>query len=131
MPFAEVALPLPLRRTFTYRIPDPLLDRAAPGVQVQVPFRGRAARGVLVAVAERTALDGVRDLGAVLADAPLSAHLLELARWIAEYYVAPPGEVLAAMLPGGLAGFSASRARRAAVEDPIVRLALGSVRRSP
>ena len=125
MPFAEVALPLPLRRTFTYRIPDPLLDRAAPGVQVQVPFRGRAVRGVLVAVAERTALDGVRDLGAVLADAPLSAHLLELARWIAEYYVAPPGEVLAAMLPGGLAGFSASRARRAAVEDPIVRLALG------
>jgi len=125
MAFAEVALPLPLRRTFTYRIPESLAPRATPGVQVQVPFRGRSARGVLLEVAEHSPRGEVRDLGAVAPDAPLTAHLLELARWIAEYYVAPIGEVLATMLPGGLEGFSGSRARKSAIEDPVVRLALG------
>jgi primosomal protein N' (replication factor Y) len=124
MPFAEVALPLPLRQTFTYRIPDPLAARAIPGAQVQVPFRGRSTRGVVVSVVAASPRAAVRDLTAVLPGSPLSPHLLELARWIAEYYVSPPGEVLASMLPGGLEGFAGSRARRSAVEDPVVRLAL-------
>ena len=122
--FAEVALPLPLRRTFTYRIPDELEPLIVPGAQVRAPFRGRIARGVVVAVATSTALDQVRDLAGVLPGPPLPAHLLELAQWISEYYVAPPGEVLAAMHPGGLEGFAGSRARRGAIEDPVVRLAL-------
>jgi primosomal protein N' (replication factor Y) len=123
--FAEVALPLPLRRTFTYGVPDELRERAVPGAQVRVPFRGRIARGVVISSAESTALAEVRPLAGVLPGPPLATHLLELAGWISEYYVAPLGEVLAAMLPGGLEGFAGSRARRHAVEDPVVRLALG------
>jgi primosomal protein N' (replication factor Y) len=124
MPFAEIALPLPLRRTFTYRIPEALADRVGPGAQVQAPFHGRAVRGVVISLAPRSELAEVRDLAAVLPGPPLSAHLMSLARWIAEYYVAPLGEVLAAMLPGGLEGFAGSRARRNALEDVVVRLAL-------
>ena len=41
MSFAHVALPLPIRQTFVYRVPESLADRVMPGVPVQVPFRGR------------------------------------------------------------------------------------------
>jgi primosomal protein N' (replication factor Y) len=125
MAFAEVALPLPLRRTFTYRVPDDLAARALPGAQVQVPFRQRNQRGVIVSRAVASELEDPRAIGAVLPGAPLPPHLMELAAWIAEYYVAPLGEVLAATLPGGLEGFAGSRARRGAIEDPVLPLALG------
>src|SRR5712692_9981414 len=120
MSFAQVALPLPVRQTFTYRVPESLAERAQPGVQVQVPFRGRPRRGFLVELARDSALERVEDLGAVLTPPLLSPHLLELARWISEYYLAPLGEVLAATLPGGLEGFAKSRARRKAVEDAVM-----------
>ena len=124
MPFAQVALPLPIRRTFTYRVPEPLADRALPGVQVEVPFRGRPRRGFLIGLEAESTLERVESLGAVLTPPLLTPHLLELARWIAEYYLAPLGEVLAASLPGGLDGFAKSRARLKAVEDAVMALAL-------
>ncbi len=124
MPFAHVALPLPVRQTFLYRIPEALVPRAVPGAQVTVPFRGRARRGFVVALCAACDLEKVSDLGGVLPVPPLSAHLLELARWIAEYYLAPLGEVLAAVLPGGLEGFARSRARRGAEEEPVMTLPL-------
>jgi primosomal protein N' (replication factor Y) len=124
MPFAHVALPLPVRQTFLYRIPEALVLRALPGAQVSVPFRGRARRGFVVALSATCDLEKVSDLTGVLPVPPLSKHLLELARWIAEYYLAPLGEVLAAALPGGLEGFARSRARRGAEEEPVMTLPL-------
>jgi len=124
MPFAHVALPLPVRQTFLYRVPEALGPRAVPGAQVSVPFRGRARRGFVVALSDTCDLEKVSDLTGVLPVPPLSAHLLELARWIAEYYLAPLGEVLAAALPGGLEGFARSRARRGAEEEPVMTLPL-------
>ena len=114
MPFAHVALPLPVRQTFVYRVPDALAARAVPGAQVSVPFRGRARRGFVVGLSAACDLEKVSDLAGVLPAPPFSPQLLELARWIAEYYLAPLGEVLAAALPGGLEGFARSRARRGA-----------------
>jgi len=124
MPFAEIALPLPLRQTFLYRVPEHLDGEVKPGVQVQVPFRGATKRGFVVALAAESAREEVRDLIGLTGAPPISPHLMALARWIAEYYLAPLGEVLAATLPGGLEGFAKSRARRGAEEDPVVPLPL-------
>ncbi|HEY2954389.1 MAG TPA: primosomal protein N' [Candidatus Eisenbacteria bacterium] len=124
MPFAEIALPLPLRQTFVYRVPERLDGEMKPGVQVQVPFRGATRRGFVVGRPGESALAEVRDVLALTGAPPISPHLLALARWIADYYLAPLGEVLAATLPGGLEGFAGSRARRQAAEDPVVPLPL-------
>jgi primosomal protein N' (replication factor Y) len=129
MPYAHVALPLPLRRTFAYRVPAALRAEARPGAPVRVPFRGRPARGFVIEVSEKPDAGGpdaaaVLDLAEVLGPPVLTPHLIALALWIAEYYMAPIGEVIAAELPGGLEGFARSRARRGAEEDPVVRLAL-------
>jgi primosomal protein N' (replication factor Y) len=122
MSFAEIALPVPLRQTFTYRVPDPLAGAVRPGVAVQVPFRGRPRRGFVVALSATSELEQALEVAKALGPPLFSPHLLALCRWIADYYVAPPGEVLAAALPGGLEGFARSRARRGAAEDRVVRL---------
>ena len=122
MSFALVALPVPARQLFTYRVPDELAAAAVPGAPVEVPFRGRKLRGVIVERAARTALEKTLELGRVLGPPVLDAHLLALTRWVAEYYLAPPGEVIAAALPGGNTGLAASRARKGAAEDTVLRM---------
>ncbi len=124
MRFAQVALPVPVRQTFVYRVPEALADAAIPGVQVQVPFRGRARRGIVAELASESPRTDTREIAAVLGPPLFDPHLLAFTRWVADYYLAPWGEVLAAALPGGGEGMAKSRGRRAAVEDPVLAAAL-------
>jgi len=95
----EVALPVPLDHTFTYAVREGQLPQR--GARVIVPFRNEKLIGVVTAMNVKTPKDfEVRYLEAVLDDEPLlSDHLLELAEWMAQYYLAPLGEVLRGMLP--------------------------------
>jgi len=100
-PFCNVALPVPLRTTFTYAVPEALQGTAQPGSRVLVPFRKKSMVGVVVDLAE-SAPDGtkIREITRVLDFVPaLTPKLIELAQWIAGYYLAPAGEVFRAMLP--------------------------------
>jgi primosomal protein N' (replication factor Y) len=90
-------------RTYTYAVPPALADLES-GEAVLVEFGRRQALGVVMgsAMAEpgvvaKPIVDRVR------ADGPLLPTLsLDLARWIAGHYLAPPAFVLRAMLPPGL-----------------------------
>ncbi|MFN8586915.1 MAG: primosomal protein N' [Candidatus Eisenbacteria bacterium] len=126
MSFALVALSVPARQLFTYRVPAELDGAAVPGAPVEVRFRNRRMRGVVVERSAKTALDEAKvvPLDKVLGAPVLTPHLLELARWVAEYYLAPPGEAIAAALPGGQDGIARSRARKGAVEDRVVGMAM-------
>jgi primosomal protein N' (replication factor Y) len=100
-PFCNVALPVPLRTTFTYAVPEALRGTVQPGSRVLVPFRKKAMVGVVVEFAE-SAPPGtkIREITRALDFVPaLTPKLIELAHWIAGYYLAPVGEVLRAMLP--------------------------------
>ena len=95
--YAEVALCLPLSRTFLYEIPDSLELPA----RVTVPFRRREVQGFVVALRdERPENLDVRPVGAVLDENPLiRPDIFKLCRWISDYYMAPLGEVLKGALP--------------------------------
>ncbi len=97
--YCEVALPVPLDHTFTYGVREG--QQPQRGARVIVPFRNEKLIGVVTALdAKAPAEVEVRYLEAVLDEEPLlSEHLLELAEWTAQYYLAPLGEVLRAMLP--------------------------------
>ncbi len=97
--FCEVALPVPLDRTFTYAIRDGQAPQR--GARVIAPFRNEKLIGVVTALDVKPEGDfETRYLEAVLDDEPIvSDQLLELAEWIAGYYLAPLGEVLRGMLP--------------------------------
>ena len=101
--FVEVALPVPVRQAFTYRIEG---DAPAAGTRVMVPFRNSRLVGWVLGTGSE--VPGVRDVLSVLDTEPsVGAELLALARWIAEYYVAPEGVVLKTMLPARMGNPSA------------------------
>jgi primosomal protein N' (replication factor Y) len=105
VPLVDVALPLPLFRTFTYRIPPELTGSATPGSRVVVPFRNRKEIGIVVGPAEAREGMKVKDVVATPDDAPvLSDAMLELCRWIASYYIVPLGVALRSALPAALTG---------------------------
>ena len=99
--YCEVALPVPLDKLFTYSVPDS--HAVQPGVRVIVPFGKRELSGVVVRCGPPPAgLDPktIKPIKTVLDQEPaLSAELLHLGRWLADYYLVPQGEVLATMLP--------------------------------
>jgi primosomal protein N' (replication factor Y) (superfamily II helicase) len=107
--YCEVALPVPLRTTFTYGVPDALDDLVVPGARVVVPFRNRAIVGVVLERLSKpptlssqpaSAKRVFKDVAEVLDPmAALPEHVLELGRWVARYYLAPVGETFRAMLP--------------------------------
>ena len=97
--FVDVALPVPLDRAFTYAVTG---DAPALGARVLVPFSGQRLLGVVVRVHSDAPVDGIeiKAVQQVLDDtALLPDELMRLAEWIAQYYVAPLGEVLRGMLP--------------------------------
>ncbi len=100
-PFCDVALPVPLDQTFTYKLPPAWQSRISVGVRVAVPFAGRKLTGVVVALHDQPpAEQSLKDVTRILDDEPvLDDRLLRLGRWIAEYYCSPIGEVLKSMLP--------------------------------
>ncbi len=94
----EIALPVPVPRTFTYSVPG----EAAAGTRVRVLFGKRRMIGWVVGPGDTTpARNRVRAVEDVLggAEASIPPDLLRLCRWIANYYVAPLGIVLRAALP--------------------------------
>jgi primosomal protein N' (replication factor Y) (superfamily II helicase) len=124
MSFARVALPIPLRHEFVYRVPESLDAACVPGAPVTVPFRGRPRRGFVVERIGESPIAEPREIEAVNGPPLLDPQLLAFTRWVSEYYLAPWGEVIAAALPGGQRGLAASRARRHAIEDTTMALPL-------
>ncbi len=97
--FCDVALPVPLDQNFTYAI-----DGVVPvvGARVLVPFSGQRLMGVVIRLHDDPLPEGVqtKPVQQVLdSTAILNDELMRLAAWIAQYYVAPLGEVLRGMLP--------------------------------
>ncbi len=95
--FCDVALPVPLDRVFTY-----LAGEAQPsvGARVLVPFRNEKLAGVVVRLHDEPPPVEAKPILSVLDEQPvLSPQLMELGQWIAQYYLAPVGEVLRSMLP--------------------------------
>jgi len=95
----DVAVMAAIRNPLTYRVPEGMDVR--PGHRVMVPLGTRQVKGI--ALEPRTQLQpgvDLREISRVLDGEPLlSPELLTLGLWIAEYYLAPVGEVFRAMLP--------------------------------
>lgn len=99
--FAQVLIPAPLKEPLLYSVPKEFAAEVAPGSRVLIPLQRRTVTGIVL----ETCRDNPRSVQTkaileLLDDRPiLDVHLLRLARWIADYYLASIGEVLATMLP--------------------------------
>jgi len=112
---ADVAFPRPVRREFTYEVPSDWSIDLQPGDRVLAPLAGRDSAGVVVAVRATDSLpEGTRPLQRPIdVGWRIPAQLLELTRWVADYYLCAWGEVLAAVTPSGAA---------AGAQRPVYRL---------
>src|SRR5438477_2822296 len=108
--FAEVAVPVSVYQTFTYALPASFAASAQPGCRVLVPLGKQLLTGYVVGLyasleeAGQTADDyEVKEVEELFDTDPLlTPELLELTKWIADYYFAPWGEVIKCCLPTGI-----------------------------
>ena len=107
--YAEIALPVPLRRSFTYRLSDAQAARAKVGARVIAPLGKRLLTGYILSVSDAVSaepgidpakLKPVRDI--LDAEPLLTEEIIGLAEWTADYYLSFIGEVLRASLPAGM-----------------------------
>ena len=105
MRYAEVAVnsTFPSRQTFSYSVPDGI--DARPGHAAYVPFGRRTLQGIIVEVHDEPVFsepEKIRPLRSLIGEAPLlDEDRVELAKWIADYYIAPIFDAVALLLPPG------------------------------
>ena len=105
MRYAEVALNLPLRQSYTYHIPAALDEQLVPGCLVRVQFGTTMEAAIVLDIHATTELRTTKAIIELLDEAPLlPAEHLQLAKWLAESCLAPIGPCCWLMLPPGLTG---------------------------
>lgn len=103
--FAELMLPVPVQKLFTYRVPLEFNERIAPGQRAIVPFGDRKIlTGIVSTIHQNPPTEyEAKYLLELLDDEPaVNGNQLKLFNWIASYYLCTPGEVINAALPSGL-----------------------------
>jgi primosomal protein N' (replication factor Y) len=102
----EVAVGLPVFKTFHYRIPEKMRNSLQIGMRVLVPFKGRKVTGFSIDLLEEPPKgieEKLREVEDLLDEAPLiDPPMLRFYRWISDYYLYPLGEVIKTGLPPGL-----------------------------
>ena len=107
--YVEVAVPLHVPQTFTYRLPSSLRSIAQVGARIVVPLGRRLVTGYIVKLC--LDLDSgvslqeseIKDAEEILDAVPLvTPEILQITCWVSEYYAAPWGEVIKAALPPGI-----------------------------
>jgi primosomal protein N' (replication factor Y) len=98
--FVRVVIDRAIHRELDYAVPETLAARVAIGSRLRVPFRDKSALATVVGVLEESAAQGLREIEAVVGDAPaLSGALLELGKWMSSYYCCPIETVIRSLLP--------------------------------
>jgi primosomal protein N' (replication factor Y) len=101
--YAEIALPTPLRKTFTYRVPDELQHTIEAGKRVWVDFNFRKSIGMVVGLHEHKPDYETKNIDRLLdEDVLISPRMMELLQWMSRFYYCGFGEVIQAALPSGL-----------------------------
>lgn len=96
---ADIALPIPVGRSFSYNVPDELAPHIFELARVLVPFRHRETAGVVVALRDGED-EGLKSVAGMLDFFPLlSDGLPALLQWSSSFYVTPAGIAYKHALP--------------------------------
>ena len=102
--FARILVDGTTDREFDYVVPGALAGMVAVGSRVRLPFRHRQLLGTVIALSESSGVDEVklRPITSVVGsgtEPAIPPVLLELAKWIADYYCAPLDQAMRCVLP--------------------------------
>ncbi|MBW8360883.1 MAG: primosomal protein N' [Kaistella sp.] len=105
MTFAQIILPLNLKGTFTYKVPEALVEKLEPGMRVLVPFRGKKIyTGIVSEIhSEKPETFVPKELISILDDFPILPKEQNLFwNWLSEYYLCNLGEIYRFAFPSSL-----------------------------
>lgn len=103
--FAELLLPLAIKGSYTYRIPDDMQSLLQIGCRVLVPFGRKKIYTAIVIMMHDQEPKGyqVKEIISMIDPNPILRHpQLKFWQWISDYYLCTMGEVYKAALPSGL-----------------------------
>ena len=106
MKFADVLVPVPLDGSFTYSIPPEMERDVVVGKRVDVEFGKRKKYSAIVVKVHDNAPGGefeIKPIAEVLDSQPVvTPEQISFWKWIADYYICSPGEVMTAAMPAGM-----------------------------
>jgi primosomal protein N' (replication factor Y) len=105
--YVEVAVPLHVFQTFTYRLSPEQRAEAEVGARIVVPLGRNLVTAYIVSLFDEPPANlvgvDIKDAHELLDQTPVCGpEILQLARWVADYYACPIGEVIKAALPPGM-----------------------------
>lgn len=106
--YAKIAVPLPVEGVFDYLVPQELRADIKIGQRVWIAFgRSKKIIGYVTGLCASSAIQGqkikIKEIISVIDQEPiLGADIIELCKWVGEYYFCSWGEALSAAVPGGL-----------------------------
>lgn len=135
--FVEVALPVPMRQTFSYNVPESVTPVPKKGMRVKVPFGRQQLIGLVIRTSETCNLapNQIKSILELLDDEPLLPDsLYKLTAWAARYYFCSLGQMLSQALPVALrkgAAVSADTTTFWSVTDAGNAASLDTLKRAP
>jgi len=114
--YAEVAVPLHVFQTFTYRLNTEQSAHAEVGARLVVPLGRNLVTSYIVGLTDELPAElaevEVKDAQDLVDTEPVcNPEILQLARWVSDYYACPLGEVIKAALPPGMSPKSRSNSK--------------------
>ena len=98
--FVEVCIPLPVFKTFHYKIPSDLKGEVHPGSRILVEFKKQKVLGYVLSRLDTSPIQPTKPIIEIASTEPLfSPQMLEFFKWLSSYYVTPLGEVIKTALP--------------------------------
>ncbi|MGK0373498.1 MAG: primosomal protein N' (replication factor Y), partial [Glaciecola sp.] len=123
--YVQVALPVPLHRMFAYSFDAKDIQIFQKGCRVVVPFGKKNLVGIITGTAHTTDYEvaKIKSVVELIDNEPIfSPSMITLAKWIADFYIYPLGEVYAGMLPVLLRKVSSETLKTTSVELPLLAL---------
>ena len=106
--YADVAVPVHVFQTFIYRLSNDARETAKLGARILVPLGSRLVPGYIVGLHFELPSDlnlseaDIKESGAVVDEVPVcTPEILQITKWVSDYYASPWGEVIKSALPPG------------------------------
>ncbi|MCO4805565.1 MAG: primosomal protein N' [Flavobacteriales bacterium] len=103
--YIRVIIPLSLRGTFTYSVPDELIEEMIPGKRVVVPFGAKRYYSALIHEVNASLRQGqtTKEIEYVIDNEPIITEMqFRLWEWISEYYMCGLGTIMLSAMPGSM-----------------------------
>ncbi len=111
--YVKVALPIPLRKTFDYRVPPKLKEKVEIGKRVSVPFKNYGMKGFIVDIYNDEYREGIKEIKDIIDEKPfINEKILNLCNYLSEEYFLPIGQLLRMAFSPGLPAGRKARERK-------------------